>query len=82
MAKYLVVVESPAKAKTINKFLGSNYIVRASYGHVRDLPKSMLGVDIDNNFQPKYVTPRDSSKAVKALKEAAAKVEKVAAAAQ
>ena len=77
MAKYLVVVESPAKAKTINKFLGSRYIVRASYGHVRDLPKSMLGVDIDNDFKPKYVQPRTASKAVKAIKEAAAKVDKI-----
>ena len=75
MPKYLVVVESPAKAKTINKFLGRNYVVKASYGHVRDLPKSELGVDIDNNFQPKYVSLRESSKAVKALRDAAGKVE-------
>ena len=50
MAKYLVIVESPAKAKTINKFLGSNYQVVASNGHVRDLPKSQLGIDIENDF--------------------------------
>ena len=77
MPKYLVVVESPAKAKTINKFLGTNYIVKASYGHVRDLPKSDLGVDIENDFAPKYVQPRDSSKAIKELKTAALKVEKI-----
>ena len=64
MAKYLVVVESPAKARTINKFLGSSYTVKASYGHVRDLPKSSLGVDIEQNFEPKYVQLKDSRKAV------------------
>ena len=53
MAKYLVIVESPAKAKTIKKFLGSNYQVVASNGHMRDLPKSQMGVDLDNNFEPK-----------------------------
>ena len=58
MAKYLVIVESPAKAKTINKFLGSNYRVVASNGHVRDLPKSQLGIDIENDFEPKYITIR------------------------
>ena len=77
MPKYLVVVESPAKARTINKFLGSNYVVRASYGHVRDLPKSTLGVDIENGFEPKYVQLRDASKAVKAIQEAAAKADRV-----
>ncbi|NUM52515.1 MAG: type I DNA topoisomerase [Candidatus Hydrogenedentes bacterium] len=77
MSKYLVVVESPAKAKTINKFLGPSYVVRASYGHVRDLPKSDLGVDIENDFQPKYVTPKDSAKAVKALQDAANKVDAI-----
>ena len=75
MSKYLVVVESPAKARTINKFLGPSYVVRASYGHVRDLPKSDLGVDIENDFQPKYVTLKDSAKAVKVLQEAAKKVD-------
>ncbi len=58
MAKYLVIVESPAKAKTIKKFLGSNYEVVASNGHVRDLPKSQMGIDIENNFEPKYITIR------------------------
>lgn len=56
MAKYLVIVESPAKAKTIKKFLGSNYEVIASNGHVRDLPKSQMGIDVDNDFEPKYIT--------------------------
>ncbi len=77
MEKCLVVVESPAKAKTIHKFLGNNYLVRASYGHVRDLPKNEMGVDIDNGFHPKYVTLRDSAKAVKAIQEAAGKVDRV-----
>ncbi len=58
MAKYLVIVESPAKAKTIKKFLGKNYEVVASNGHVRDLPKSQMGIDIENNFEPKYITIR------------------------
>jgi DNA topoisomerase-1 len=77
MAKYLVVVESPAKAKTINKFLGPNYLVRASMGHVRDLPKSEMGVDLEHNFEPKYVRLRDSSKAIKAIQEAAAKADTI-----
>jgi len=58
MAKYLVIVESPAKVKTIKKFLGSNYEVLASNGHVRDLPKSQLGVDVENDYEPKYITIR------------------------
>lgn len=58
MAKYLVIVESPAKVKTIKKFLGSNYEVEASNGHVRDLPKSQLGIDIENDYEPKYITIR------------------------
>ena len=56
MAHYLVIVESPAKVKTIKKFLGSNYTVTASQGHVRDLPKSQLGIDVDNDYEPKYIT--------------------------
>ena len=56
MAKYLVIVESPAKVKTIKKFLGPNYEVMASQGHVRDLPKSQMGVDIEHDFEPKYIT--------------------------
>ena len=58
MGQNLVIVESPAKAKTIGKYLGKNYIVEASMGHVRDLPKSKLGVDIEDNFNPKYITIR------------------------
>ncbi len=54
----LVIVESPAKAKTIGKFLGKNYTVKASVGHVRDLPKSKLGIDVENNFEPNYITIR------------------------
>ena len=61
MAKYLVIVESPAKVKTIKKFLGSNYEVMASQGHIRDLPKSQLGVDVDNDYEPKYITIRGNS---------------------
>ncbi len=56
MAKYLVIVESPAKVKTIKKFLGSNYDVQASNGHVRDFPKSQFGIDVENDFEPKYIT--------------------------
>lgn len=58
MAKYLVIVESPAKVKTIRKFLGTNYEVAASNGHVRDLPKSQLGIDVENGYEPKYITIR------------------------
>ena len=68
MASKLVIVESPAKAKTIEKYLGKDYAVRASLGHVRDLPKSKLGVDVDNDFQPQYLVPREKSKQLKALK--------------
>jgi DNA topoisomerase-1 len=65
----LVIVESPAKAKTIGRYLGSGYTVKASMGHVRDLPKSTLGVEVDNDFEPKYLIPRDKSKLVKELRE-------------
>ena len=58
MAKYLVIVESPAKVKTIKKFLGSNYDVQASNGHVRDFPKSQFGIDVEHDFEPKYITIR------------------------
>ncbi|MEI6046085.1 MAG: DNA topoisomerase, partial [Chloroflexota bacterium] len=64
----LVIVESPAKAKTIGKYLGKGYVVRASYGHVRDLPKSKLGVDVEHDFIPQYLIPRDKSAVVKELK--------------
>jgi DNA topoisomerase-1 len=65
----LVIVESPAKARTISRYLGSGYTVKASMGHIRDLPKSSLGVDVDADFTPKYLIPRDKSKVVKELKE-------------
>lgn len=71
MAKTLVIVESPAKAKTISKFLGSNYLVRSSMGHVRDLPKSQLGVDIAGDFTPKYINIRGKGSIIKELREAA-----------
>lgn len=75
--KSLVVVESPAKARTISRILGSKYDVQASVGHVRDLPKSDLGVDVENSFAPKYIVPRDKSKTVTAIKKAAAKASQV-----
>ena len=71
MNKQLVIVESPAKAKTINKYLGKDYVVKASMGHVRDLVKSKLGVDLENNFKPHYVNSRDKSKVIRELKETA-----------
>ncbi|EKD43217.1 MAG: hypothetical protein ACD_72C00406G0001 [uncultured bacterium] len=69
----LVIVESPAKAKTISKFLGKNFVVKSSFGHVRDLPKSKMGIDIEHNFEPQYINSRDKSKVIKELKEAAKK---------
>ncbi len=67
MAKNVVIVESPAKAKTIERYLGTGYKVLASYGHVRDLPKSRLGIDVEHNYKPDYIIPRGSSKQLKAL---------------
>src|SRR5699024_5105542 len=67
--KSLVIVESPAKARTIERYLGSKYRVKASMGHVRDLPKSKMGVDVDHDFEPQYLVPRDKSKVVKELRE-------------
>lgn len=75
--KSLVIVESPAKAKTINRFLGPSYTVKASMGHVRDLPKSKLGVDVEKDFEPHYVMIRGKMKAVKALKAAAGKAKDI-----
>lgn len=77
MGQKLVIVESPAKAKTIGKYLGKNYIVEASMGHVRDLPKSTLGVDIDNNYNPKYITIRGKGELIDKLRKAAKKADKV-----
>ena len=77
MAKYLVIVESPAKVKTIKKFLGSNYEVMASNGHVRDLPKSQLGFDVEHDYEPKYITIRGKGDILAALRKAAKKADKV-----
>lgn len=77
MAKTLVIVESPAKAKTIGKFLGRNYKVKASIGHVRDLPKSKLGIDVEDNYNPKYITIRGKGKVIKELKAEAKKAKRV-----
>ncbi|HBJ1645770.1 MULTISPECIES: type I DNA topoisomerase [Clostridium] len=77
MGQKLVIVESPAKAKTIGKYLGKNYIVEASMGHIRDLPKSKLGVDIDNNYTPKYITIRGKGELLDKLKKAAKKSDKI-----
>lgn len=73
----LVIVESPAKGKTIEKYLGKDYKVLASFGHVRDLPKTKIGVDIKNKFLPEYIKPRKAAKAIKALQEAMKKADKV-----
>ena len=77
MAKYLVIVESPAKVKTIKKFLGKNYEVAASNGHVRDLPKSQLGFDVENDFEPKYITIRGKGDILANLRKEVKKAEKV-----
>lgn len=77
MQKNLVIVESPAKAKTVNRYLGSDFIVKASIGHIRDLPKNKLGVDIENNFKPEYEILPGKQKVVKELKEAAKKCDSV-----
>ncbi len=75
--KNLVIVESPAKAKTIEKFLGKNYAVRASNGHLRDLPKSKIGIDVEHEFEPQYTTIRGKAPIIKALKDEAKKADKV-----
>ncbi|OPX51240.1 type I DNA topoisomerase [Clostridium thermobutyricum] len=77
MGQKLVIVESPAKAKTIEKYLGKNYVVEASMGHVRDLPKSKLGVDIENNYEPQYITIRGKGELLKSLRKLAKKADKV-----
>ena len=77
MPKYLVIVESPVKVKTIKKFLGSNYEVLASNGHVRDLPKSRLGVDVEHDYEPKYITIRGKGDILAALRRASKKADKV-----
>ena len=77
MSKKLVIVESPAKAHTIGKYLGSTYKVKASVGHVRDLPKSRLGIDIDNDFEPEYINIRGKGDLIKELKKEASEADKV-----
>ncbi|MFC4598929.1 type I DNA topoisomerase [Cohnella hongkongensis] len=77
MADSLVIVESPAKAKTIGKYLGSKFIVKASMGHIRDLPKSQIGVEVENGFQPKYITIRGKGNVLKELRDASKKVKKI-----
>ena len=75
--KNLVIVESPAKASTITKFLGKNYTVMASMGHVRDLPKSQLGIDIENDYEPKYITIRGKGELLSALRKEAKNADKI-----
>lgn len=77
MTQSLVIVESPAKAKTIGKFLGRKYKVKASIGHIRDLPKSKMGIDLEHNYKPNYITIRGKGKIIKELKEEAKKADKV-----
>lgn len=77
MAKYLVIVESPAKVKTIKKFLGKNYEVMASNGHVRDLPKSQLGIDVEHDFEPKYITIRGKGDILAKLRKEVKKAERI-----
>ncbi len=77
MVQYLVIVESPAKAKTIGKFLGKDFKVEASMGHIRDLPKSQLGVDVENRFEPKYISIRGKGELIQKLKKHASQADKV-----
>ncbi len=77
MARYLVIVESPAKVKTIKKFLGSNYVVAASNGHVRDLPKSQLGIDPENDYEPKYITIRGKGELLASLRKEVKRADKI-----
>ena len=77
MQKNLVIVESPAKAKTIEKFLGKDYTVLSSYGHIRDLKDNDLGVDVNNNFKPEYVIAPDKKELVKKLKDASKEAQMV-----
>jgi DNA topoisomerase I len=77
MAKNLVIVESPAKAKTIEKFLGKDYVVKSSIGHIRDMPKKNMGIDIENNFEPTYEVTADKKKVVAELRKAVKSAEKV-----
>src|SRR5258706_16261526 len=73
MAKNLLIVESPAKAKTIEKILGEDFEVKSCYGHIRDLEKGDMGIDVKNNYKPRYIVPEDKAKVVKELKSIAKK---------
>ena len=77
MAKKLVIVESPSKAKTIKGYLGRGFSVMASNGHVRDLPKSQLGVDVEHNYEPKYITIRGKGDLLSKLKKEAKEADKI-----
>ena len=77
MAQNLIIVESPAKVKTIKKFLGSSYDVEASGGHVRDLPKSQLGIDVEHDYEPKYITIRGKGDVLANLRKKAKKANKI-----
>src|SRR5699024_2778928 len=77
MSDYLVIVESPAKAKTIERYLGKKYTVKASMGHIRDLPKSQMGIDDENNYEPKNITIRGKGDILKELRKAAKKSKKI-----
>src|SRR5882762_5880225 len=77
MAKNLLIVESPAKAKTIEKILGSDFEVRSCYGHIRDLEKDEMGIDVNNNYKPRYIVPAEKQKVVKDLKGFAKKADEV-----
>src|SRR3954464_15333555 len=77
MSDYLVIVESPAKAKTIEKYLGKKYKVKASMGHIRDLPKSQMGIDYENHYKPKYITIRGKGLILRDLKVAAKKAKQI-----
>ena len=77
MSKSLVVVESPAKAKTISRYLGKNFVVKASVGHIKDLPKSKLGVDVDGDFAPDYSVIPGKAKVVKELRSAAKGIQNI-----
>ena len=77
MAKNLVIVESPAKAKTLEKFLGKDYQVESSFGHIADLPSKELGVDVEGDFKPKYIVSPDKKSVVKKLKDLSKKAETV-----
>ena len=76
-AANLVIVESPSKAKTIGKYLGSDYVVKASMGHLRDLPKSKMGVDLNNDFTPQYIPVRGKEELIRELKKASAQADTV-----